>query len=83
MDENQNAQGISIYPNPANGKFEISSSQFPLKEIEIYNLYGEKIYQQTVNRKQETVNLNEASGIYFLKLTTEHGTIAKKIILQK
>ena len=76
---------LQVYPNPSvDGEFTVYSLQFPVKEIEVYNIYGEKIYQTTVNRKQETVNLSsQHNGIYFLQVKSEEGVITKKIILQK
>ncbi|MBI3502171.1 MAG: PKD domain-containing protein [Bacteroidetes bacterium] len=74
-------ENIEIYPNPAEGKFTVQSLNLNIERIEIYNVFGEKVYSLTVNRKQETVNLSVASGIYFLKVATEQGISTKKIII--
>lgn len=83
---------INISPNPSNGtmKVEVAGDDGSMKAIEVYNLYGEKVYSTTVNlpdrqagRKQESVNLNEADGIYFLKVILENGTVNKKIVITK
>jgi len=74
---------ISVYPNPSNGKFTLSS-EITKGEISIYNISGEKVYSSTVNRKQETVNLSsQPNGIYFLTIKTEQGTANKKLIINK
>jgi len=75
---------ISVYPSPsADGKFTVSSLQFTVKSMDIYNVSGKLVYHSTVNRKQETVNLSEASGVYFIHLQTEKGSVTKKIILSR
>lgn len=75
---------ISVYPNPSvDGKFTVSSLQFTVNSIDIYNASGKHVYHSTVNSKQETVNLSEASGIYFLQIKTERGNVTKKIIISR
>ncbi|MBI3501348.1 MAG: T9SS type A sorting domain-containing protein [Bacteroidetes bacterium] len=84
MNEANLGKFISVYPNPSTGEFTVSSLQFPVKDIEVYDIYGKKVYQTTVNRKQETLNLSAAgSGIYFLQLKTERGTVTKKLVLSR
>src|SRR3989304_5976510 len=73
---------ISVYPSPsADGKFTVSGLQFKVKIIDIYNVSGKLVYHSTVNRKQETVNLSEGSGIYFIHLSTEKGSVTKKVLV--
>ena len=79
---------ISVYPNPTNGMFTIKmedvTGQMADGQIEIYNVFGEKVYSKTVNRKQETVNLNVPEGIYFVKVQTSKGSVgSKKMVVVK
>ncbi|MBI3501208.1 MAG: T9SS type A sorting domain-containing protein [Bacteroidetes bacterium] len=72
---------ISVYPNPTNGKFNLSS-EITKGEISIYNMQGEKIYSSIINSNKSEIDLREApSGIYFLQLKTERGTANKKIVI--
>ncbi|HEY4799869.1 MAG TPA: T9SS type A sorting domain-containing protein [Bacteroidia bacterium] len=80
---NQNANSISVFPNPTDGKFTVSDLQSVVKSIDVYNIYGELIFHKTVNSKQETISLNEASGVYFLQIKSDNGNIARKIILHR
>lgn len=78
---------IIISPNPNNGTFVIKS-ETKQSQIEIYNVYGEKIISMSPSGGGAgggiTINLSDQpSGIYFLQLKTEQGIIAKKIILNK
>jgi uncharacterized repeat protein (TIGR01451 family) len=56
---------ISIYPNPSTGIFTIKSAS-TIKTIEVFNLIGESVLQQTNGK---TINLNnQPQGIYFCKV---------------
>lgn len=83
-----NQLSVEVFPNPSpDGKFTVYGLQSTV-ELSIYNLIGEKIFTRTVNNKQETVNLSEASsGIYFLKVIpiaigTEQGEKIMKLIVE-
>lgn len=79
QNNSQNEESIQLFPNPSNGTFSISSSELIL-EIEIINMLGEKIYSSSINKKQETIKLNEESGIYFVRMKTGSGnSITKKV----
>ncbi|MBI3501361.1 MAG: T9SS type A sorting domain-containing protein [Bacteroidetes bacterium] len=81
VNELNNMETISIYPNPSSGQFTVYSLQFPV-QIQVYNMLGEKIYSSIVNSKLETVNLSAANGIYFLKLKSESGEKILKLIVE-
>lgn len=60
-------QNLSIFPNPNNGTFSISNLE---KEgfIEIYDILGKKVHEQSINNNQ-VVNIQTVSkGIYFAKI---------------
>ena len=77
---------VSIFPNPSNGEFMIrmDNGKLPMTnyQLSIYNVYGEKVLERTVSRKLETINLSEASGFYFVYITTSDQTITKKIVIE-
>ncbi|MBI3502597.1 MAG: T9SS type A sorting domain-containing protein [Bacteroidetes bacterium] len=77
--------GITIYPNPSSGEFQVavgsgSGSEY---KIEIYNVYGEKMYSTFINNHSSIINLDIPNGIYFLELKTKDGIAIKKLIIQK
>ncbi len=82
VNENNFENSFSIYPNPFSKQFTISTSglQLPV-QLEIYNTLGEKIFFKTLNRKQETVSLNAAKGIFFLRVSDGKKIIGKKKII--
>jgi len=75
-----------IYPNPVGDQFAISSSQFEIDKIEIYNSLGSNVYSSAVNYAPESnqeciVNCEFfPRGIYFLKVTSGGKTFFEKFI---
>jgi PKD repeat protein len=74
--------GISIYPNPNNGTFEIKHSANKAMKVEIYNVIGAKVYSQNSDLGALTVNLSgESSGVYLVKVTVDGITSVSKVTL--
>ena len=72
--DNIYSENYKIYPNPTSGIFTISGEN--IVEVQIRNVFGDLIY----NGISPAVNLgNQPDGIYLVKITTEKGTITKKI----
>lgn len=86
VNENNFSDEINIFPNPTSGEFQIqlASSQQPAARIEIYNVYGEKVYSSVVSSKSSVgqttnnyplstnIDLRSApNGIYFLHLSVQ------------
>ena len=79
INEKQNNSNISIYPNPTMGVFKISSD-IKINSIEIYNILGEKIFNQNYTNE---INLsNYGKGIYFIKFYNGRNEYSQKIIVQ-
>ncbi len=74
---------VNVYPNPSNGKFEVRSETSEVKGLEVYNVYGEKLYaEQLFYPKSIILNLNLSDGIYFLRIISDKGIAVKKIVIQ-
>ncbi len=76
---------ITIYPNPTTGIFNIVFSKKGKFIIEIYNITGQLIYQQSfLNINVTQIDLsNSPPGVYSIKILNKEYTISKKIILSK
>ena len=77
--------GISIFPNPSNGKFKLSIDNMVLGEkydISIIDVLGNVIQQKELNSVQEVDISNKAKGIYFVKVQDEKEIAIKKIIVE-
>ncbi len=86
VSEISNNTTFSIFPNPANGVFFISSDakqSHPLAVgIEIYTILGEKVYSIKISKTINEIDISsQPAGIYFLKIVNQDGSsVVKKII---
>lgn len=78
---------LGLYPNPTCSNVTVSSIDSPIQQIEIYNLFGEKVYIQTpneTNSKQEIINcLQFSNGIYFVHVSNNNNTYIQKLVVCK
>lgn len=86
--ENTSKSGISIYPNPSNGSFQLkldNSLSSKKYDLGIYTLKGEKVYAQSDIQQK---NLNEIEifdlpkGVYIVRLYGRNENYYKKIVIQ-
>jgi trimeric autotransporter adhesin len=72
----KNNTQLAIYPNPSNGKFtfQIKSEELSEKNIEIYNVLGEQVYNSQLStfNTQFTLDLSSnPSGVYLYRVITD------------
>jgi hypothetical protein len=83
LSEVENKIAVSIFPNPSQGVFNVTSKQDDIKMITVSDNIGRMILQENINAKSAFVNLtNEAKGIYFLKIQTAKATETVKLIAE-
>jgi hypothetical protein len=63
--------------------FIINNGAFALENAEIYDSYGKLVYSTTLNSNSEVINLDVATGIYFVKVYTTQGAAAYKVHITK
>jgi hypothetical protein len=76
-------EGVKLYPNPNNGRFQIAISQqlSANSQIEIYNMLGQEVYSnsyQPIAISHQLMNIDlssEPSGIYLYRVITEIGEV--------
>ena len=83
--ELNNGAGISIFPNPTNGVFNvIVSSQTKNSSIEVYNSIGVLVYNQKIINEQNIIELtNEANGLYFIKVMSDGKIVGTRKIVKE
>ncbi|MCH4829943.1 T9SS type A sorting domain-containing protein [Flavobacterium columnare] len=80
-EKNNEIEGLSVHPNPANSVLNITSGNFEEKQIEVYNTWGKKTLSTKVT--DQTVNISSLTkGIYFAKITEKGKTATRKIIVE-
>lgn len=71
---------IEVYPNPAKDKVTVSTGTSAMKQLEIINSVGTRVYLAEVNKNMATVDVsNLATGNYLIRVTTDSGIITNKI----
>jgi len=78
------ASAMMIYPNPTNSDITVvlNNSALKITEMELYDLTGRKVHQQTVNQSHGTLQLNGlAQGTYILKVYLDQGeTVTWRVV---
>ena len=85
-----NAIGLSVWPNPTSGSFNLSfyMTTQANTSIELYDVYGNRVYElqlpDFVGAYNSTVNVeNLASGMYVMKITHGSSSYHTSIIVRK
>ena len=73
------AEAVSVWPNPANGSFNVSVVE--TSEVKVANAQGAVVYLQEVEGNA-TVNLQAAPGVYFITVSNNSGVVTKKLIVK-
>ena len=82
--EELSEQDLSIYPNPSNGKFDVSgrTELSSSVQIEIHDSFGRLV--STHQNGNSVIIENEPNGMYFVSITLDAGRIVrKKVVLAK
>ena len=77
------AEQFTLSPNPAAGQVTVSASQ-GIKQIEVYDTRGAKIYSQTMATDRWTLTTEEwPAGQYIVTVETAAGTTSKVLIIER
>ena len=77
--------GVQLYPNPVKESFTIYTGELQGENItvEIYNLLGQRVYQNAYPQVEETITITEkvtTSGYYFVRVTGDNASTTVRII---
>lgn len=81
------AQDISLYPNPASDRVQISASRaLNGALITLFNVQGQQLLQQTPGfgtTFEVQLPGSIKSGIYFIRIQSNEGVVTKKVVLRR
>ena len=67
-----------LYPNPTTGELNIEASA--LSSVTVYNLVGQKVYEESVQGEKCLVNMKSfGCGMYLVNVVTANGSIVRKV----
>lgn len=77
-------EGLQIYPNPTtNNRVYITSESAAMKDIDVYDLLGKKVYTTTSNTTTKELNLSQLkSGVYLIRIKEKEATVTRKLVLK-
>ena len=68
IEETQIINGVSVYPNPSNGKVRVNSSSGLLSKLEVFDVMGKLVLVQPTKSFSEETDLSHfANGLYLLR----------------
>ncbi|MFA6060283.1 MAG: T9SS type A sorting domain-containing protein [Taibaiella sp.] len=79
---NINKDDLLVFPNPSSGMATIKNkADLSMKQVDLYNMVGQLIYSNPAdNGQQHKLDLmGIASGVYTIRITTDKGTVIRKL----
>ncbi len=76
---------LSVYPNPSiNGSFNVDVSKINnITSIGVYNLQGQAVnFSSSLDTNLLNINLNVASGVYYLSIKTDNQNYKAKLVVE-
>lgn len=72
---------VSVYPNPNNGQFMVTSTEDGV--LEAYSIAGQLLLRQEISQGTSTVSLlGQAQGTYLIRIRCGENTTHKRIVIQ-
>jgi hypothetical protein len=70
---------FEIYPNPTTGELRLSYDRLSIKNMDIFDVFGR--IQKIERKAMDVVDISHlASGIYYIKISTQAGEVVRKVI---
>ena len=79
------AGSVSVYPNPANQSFTISTANnLRNAEVHVYNSLGQKVQTLSMASSLETIDVSSlAVGNYVIQITSDEGVWQQHMLIQR
>jgi hypothetical protein len=78
-------ESVSVYPNPAQNILNIVSPKAVVTAVAVYDVRGRVVSERTFTSEGNNYQLDLSgleTALYFVKITTESGTITKRVVKQ-
>ena len=70
---------VKIYPNPATENFVLECDVFPIKSVQIIDIYGRIVWKSGTVNSIQTIDITSlSSGNYFIQIIGDKGVVTKK-----
>jgi Secretion system C-terminal sorting domain len=82
----EEANTLTVYPNPANGVFNITGINAERAQIQLIDLTGRKVFDKNVTVGAGRFEMNSSSlesGVYRLLITSAKGTQSSSVVIEK
>jgi len=81
--EGENSFAGSVYPNPANAFVNVSFDflQYHNVKVELVDNQGHVLYSTLATANMQINTEQVASGVYFVKVTADEGSMVKKVVI--
>jgi hypothetical protein len=77
------ANQINIYPNPAQNNFTIETTSTEKQTLNIFDVNGNLVLQQTIQNKTAIDVSNLSNGVYYASIINKNSTTTQKLIIVK
>lgn len=71
-----------IYPTISRGNVTISLPNTADASVAVFNTLGQQVFADNFSEKNINLNLQVATGIYLVKVTSEENTVTKRIVIE-
>ena len=79
--EHKSESAVKLYPNPVHNTLFLELNNTSKNNVEIIDATGKLLLQKTVNNGTNSIDTsNLTTGIYFVKISSDRGSVTKKII---
>jgi hypothetical protein len=74
---------VSIYPNPATDLLSVDVGELEAGNLSLYNMVGQLQLKKAIDSRVNTLDVSIfPAGTYFIKVSTDEGSISKKVLLR-
>lgn len=82
--KSEEAHVITVFPNPSNGNFSVSIEEGTIindGKLVVYSIQGDIVYEQTLDHKQQEIELKVGAGVYYLEIVSANSKWTEKLIV--